>query len=94
MPPVKDVGERLEGEPHEPFDGGTEEPCERKEDLHQRWVSGPTCKCLWAQVCSSTDVCGAPPSYPTVTIVAVHLATAFLFIGSPVAMETPSYPFP
>ncbi len=30
MPSAKDVGERLEGEPHEPFDGGTEETYQRK----------------------------------------------------------------
>jgi hypothetical protein len=33
MPTVKDVGERLEGEPHEPFDGGTEETSQRNLEI-------------------------------------------------------------
>lgn len=46
MLPVNAVGERLEGKPHEPFDGGAEEKCRRKrliveETLHLVVHDGP-----------------------------------------------------
>jgi hypothetical protein len=65
MRPAKDVGERLAGEPHEPFDEGDGGTVSTQPRPASTWVSGPAWNAFGLRRGRSTVVGGAPPSYPT-----------------------------